>query len=77
VSYEYALAAKWLELLKEVPRLTHAAVLRDPTLAAGIGQFAAIQTGAVGMELSVIDVRDTAEVERAMWTSQAGRTGGL
>jgi putative ABC transport system substrate-binding protein len=67
VSYEYALAAKWLELLKEVaPRLTHAAVLRDPTLAAGIGQFAAIQTvGAVGMELSVIDVRDTAEVERA------------
>jgi putative ABC transport system substrate-binding protein len=77
VSYEYALAAKWLELLKEVPRLTHAAVLRDPTLAAGIGQFAAIQTGAVGMELSVIDVRDTAEVERAIADFAGGSNGGL
>ena len=79
VSYEYALAAKWLELLKEVaPPLTHAAVLRDPTLAAGIGQFAAIQTvGAVGMELSVIDVRDTAEVERAIADFAGGSNGGL
>src|SRR5262249_31804187 len=45
VTFEYALAAKWLELLKEIaPRATRAAVLRDPTTPAGIGQFAAIQT---------------------------------
>src|SRR5262245_44693313 len=42
-AFEYAIGAKWLELLKEVaPRTTRAAVLRDPTIAAGIGQFAAI-----------------------------------
>src|SRR5215469_8735284 len=41
-AFEYAIAAKWLELLKEVaPRVTRAAVLRDSTIAAGIGQFAA------------------------------------
>ena len=55
--FEYAIGAKWLELLKGIaPSLTRAAVLRDPNLAAGIGQFAAIQAVApVGMELSVVD----------------------
>jgi putative ABC transport system substrate-binding protein len=44
ITFEYALAAKWLELLKEIaPGVTRAAVLRDPATAAGIGQFAAIQ----------------------------------
>jgi putative ABC transport system substrate-binding protein len=53
VAFEYAIAAKWLELLKEIaPAVTRAAVLRDPTYAAGIGQFAAIQAvGPIGMEL--------------------------
>ena len=56
-----ASAAKWLELLKEIaPRVTRVAVLRDPAIAAGIGQFAAIQAVApsFGVELSPIDVRD-------------------
>jgi putative tryptophan/tyrosine transport system substrate-binding protein len=79
VTFEYALAAKWLELLKEIaPRVTRAAVLRDPTVAAGIGQFAAIQTvGPVGMELSAIDLRDTAEIERAVAEFARGPNGGL
>ena len=39
--YEYGLATKWLELLKEIaPRVTRAAVLRDPSIPQGIGQFA-------------------------------------
>jgi len=43
-AFEYSLSGKWLELLKELaPNVTRAAVLRDPSLAAGIGQFAAIQ----------------------------------
>ena len=43
--FEYAIAAKWLELLKQIaPGVTRVAVLRDPAIAAGIGQFAAIQT---------------------------------
>jgi putative ABC transport system substrate-binding protein len=43
-AFEYSISGKWLELLREIaPSLTRAAVLRDPALAAGIGQFAAIQ----------------------------------
>ena len=42
---EYGISAKWLELLKEIaPGVTRAAVLRDPTIPAGIGQFASIQS---------------------------------
>ena len=44
MQFEYSLSAKWLELLKEIaPTVTRAAVLRDPTISAGIGQFAVIQ----------------------------------
>ena len=43
-AFEYSLSGKWLELLKEIaPSVARVAVLRDPALAAGIGQFAAIQ----------------------------------
>src|SRR6516162_10098694 len=43
-SFEYSLASKWLELLKEIaPRVTRAAVVRDPSNPSGIGEFAAIQ----------------------------------
>ena len=43
-NFEYTMSGKWVELLKEIaPRVTRAAVLRDPTSAAGIGQCAAIQ----------------------------------
>src|ERR1700736_731999 len=42
--FEYSLAGKWLELLKQVaPDVTRAAVLRDAATATGIGQFAVIQ----------------------------------
>jgi putative ABC transport system substrate-binding protein len=77
--FEYAIGAKWLELLKEIaPEVTRAAVLRDSTIAVGIGQFAAIQTVAsTGMELSVIDLRDTGDVEQAVITFAQGSHGGL
>src|SRR5262245_34023164 len=43
-TYEYSMSGKWLELLKEIaPRVTRAAVLRDPAVASGIGQFGAVQ----------------------------------
>ena len=66
IQYEYSLSAKWLETLKEIePRLTRVAVLRDATLASGIGQFAVIQSVApsLGVETSAIDVRDAGEIE--------------
>src|SRR6476620_11705106 len=61
VLFEYGISAKWLELLKEiVPSVTRAAVLRDPAMAAGTGQFGALQSVApsFGVELSPVNVRD-------------------
>src|SRR6516162_2568493 len=69
ISFEYGLSGKWLELLKQIaPNLTRVAVLRDPAVAAGIGQFAAIQSVApsLGVELRPIDVREANEIERAV-----------
>jgi putative tryptophan/tyrosine transport system substrate-binding protein len=79
VIFEYALAAKWLELLKEIaPGVKRAAVLRDATVASGIGQFAAIQAaGSVGMELSAIDLRNAGEIERAIADFAQRPNGGL
>src|SRR4051794_22862046 len=74
--FEYAIASKWLELLKEIaPRVTRAAVLRDANTASGIGQFAAIQAVApVGLELSTIGLRDVHEVEEAITAFARERT---
>ena len=80
ISLEYGLAAKWLELLKEIaPRTARAAVLRDPAITAGIGQFAAIQTAApsLGTEATPVSVRDAAEIERAIVAFARTPNGGL
>jgi putative ABC transport system substrate-binding protein len=55
------------------------AVVRDLAIAAGIGQFAAIQAVApsLGVELSPIDVRDASEIERAVTAFAGGPIGGL
>jgi ABC-type uncharacterized transport system substrate-binding protein len=76
--YEYSMSGKWLELLKEIaPRVTRAAVMRDPAVASGIGQFGAIQALApsLGVELHPVDPRDAGEIERAI-TALAGRPNG-
>ena len=59
--------------------MTRAAVLRDPAVASGIGQFAAIQAVApsVGVELSPVDVRDAGEIERDITAFVRGPNGGL
>jgi putative ABC transport system substrate-binding protein len=80
-AFDYGLIGKWLELLKEIaPNLTRFGVLRDPSQAAGIGQFAAIQALAppslVG-ELFPIDSRDPSEMERAITAFANERNGGL
>ena len=79
IVFEYALAAKWLQLLKEIaPNLTRTAVLRDLTTAAGIGQFAAIQAvGSVDTELTVIDVRDADQIGRDVASFAQVANGGL
>jgi len=67
--YEYSMSGKWLELLKAIaPGLTRVMVLRDPAVASGPGQFAAIQAVApsLGVELRPVDTRDAGEIERAI-----------
>ena len=78
-AFEYAISAKWLELLKEVaPHVTRAAVLRDPTIAAGVGQFAAIQaTAPFGIELSAVGLHDAGAIESAVAAFARGANGGL
>ncbi len=78
--FEYGISGKWLELLKEIaPRVTRAAVLRDPTLASGGGQLGAIQSVApsFGVELSPVGVRDAGEIERAITAFARRSNGGL
>jgi putative ABC transport system substrate-binding protein len=69
LQFEYSLAGKWLELLKEIaPGVKRAAILRDAALTAGIGQFAVIQSVAPsgGIEVRAIGLRDPGEIERAI-----------
>jgi putative ABC transport system substrate-binding protein len=78
--FEYSLSGKWPELLKEIaPNVTHAAVLRDPTFVAGIGQFAVIQAVApsAGIEVSPIDLREPNQIERAIATFAQSPNGGI
>jgi putative tryptophan/tyrosine transport system substrate-binding protein len=77
---EYNLTAKWLELLKEIaPSVTRAAVLRDPTITAGVGQFAVIQSVApsVGIDVSPINDSNSDEIERAVAAFARIANGGL
>src|SRR5262249_19912402 len=61
------------------PRVTRAAVLRDPVVASGIGQFGAVQIVApsLGVDLTPVDVRDASEIERAVTAFAQGSNGGL
>jgi putative ABC transport system substrate-binding protein len=77
--FEYGLSPKWLALLKEIaPRVTRAAVFRDPTVAAQIGLLRGIQSVApsLRMELSLIDNRDIGEMERAVAAFAREPNGG-
>jgi putative ABC transport system substrate-binding protein len=78
--FEYNLCGKWLELLKEIaPNVTHAAILRQAGTAVGIGQFAVIQAVAplVGIEVSSIDLRGPAQIERAIAIFAQRSNGGM
>jgi putative tryptophan/tyrosine transport system substrate-binding protein len=78
--FEYNLCGKWLELLKEIaPNVRHAAILRNAATAHGIGQFAVLQSVAplVGIEVSSIDLRGPAQIERAIATFAQRSNGGM
>ncbi|MGB9045036.1 MAG: ABC transporter substrate-binding protein [Pseudolabrys sp.] len=80
MSFEYGMAVKWLELLKEtVPSVTRAAVLRDPSQGSGTSQFAAIQAVAPSLrvEINPVNMRDPAEFEHAVAAFARSPNGGL
>jgi ABC-type uncharacterized transport system substrate-binding protein len=79
-SFEYGLSGKWPELLKQIaPGVTRVAVIRDAGVAAGTGLFGAIQATApsLGVEVSPVNVRDAAEIERAVMAFARSANGGL
>jgi putative tryptophan/tyrosine transport system substrate-binding protein len=79
IQFEYSLAGKWMELLKEVaPGVTRVGVLREPA-AAAIGQWAMIQAVAqsLGAELKPIDSRNADELERSITAFARAPNGGL
>jgi putative ABC transport system substrate-binding protein len=78
--FEYGLSGKWLELLKQIaPSITKVAVLRDPAIASGVGQFGAVRSAApsFGMEASPINVRDAGEIERDITAFARSSNGGV
>jgi len=80
MQFEYSLAGKWLELLKQVaPGVRRVAVIRDPATSAGPGQFATVQALApsLGVEVSPVNVRDAGEIGRAIAAFARAGNGGL
>jgi putative tryptophan/tyrosine transport system substrate-binding protein len=80
IAFEFSLSAKLLELLKEIaPGVNRVGVLRDPTVPAGSGGFAAIQTAApsFGVELTPIGVHDADEIERGITEFAHGPNSAL
>ena len=80
LQFEYSLSAKWLELLKQTaPGVARAAVLRDAAITAGTGQFGVIQSAApsVGIDVSPVNMRDAAEIERGVTAFARSANGGL
>ena len=78
--FEYSITARWVELLKQIATsVSRVAVIRDPAISAGIGQFGAIQAVApsLGVEVSPVNVRDAAEIERAVTAFAGSPNGGL
>jgi putative ABC transport system substrate-binding protein len=80
MTFEYSLAGKWLELLKQIaPGVTRVAVLRDPALVSGASQFAVIQAAApsLRMEVNPVNMRDAPQIERAIAAFARSPNGGL
>jgi putative tryptophan/tyrosine transport system substrate-binding protein len=78
--FEYSIGGKWLDLLKQIaPGVTRVAVLRDPVISGGLGQYAAVQSAAssFGVEASAFNMRDATEIERDITAFAATSGGGL
>jgi len=80
VSTDYAMGAKWIELLKEmVPSIVRVGVIRDPTLPGSSGQLGAVQAVAPAfkVEVKVFDVRSDTAMQRGLEALAQERDSGL
>jgi len=80
ILFDYSLSTKWLELLKQIaPGVTRVAILRDPAITSGTGQWGAISSAApsLGVEVSPVSVRDAPEIERGVAAFARFGNGGL
>jgi putative ABC transport system substrate-binding protein len=69
MTFEYSMAGKWLELLKQIaPGVTRVVVLRDPAIPTGPAQFGGIQAVAPSLrvEINPVSLRDAGEIERGV-----------
>jgi putative tryptophan/tyrosine transport system substrate-binding protein len=79
-TFEFSTSAKWVELLREIaPHVTRVVVIRDPTIASAVSQFAVIQAAAQtsGLQVSPVGARDPVEIERAVTNFLLSPNGGL
>ena len=79
-NFEFSFGGKWLDLLKQIaPGTTRVAVLRDPVISGGLGQYGAVQAAAssFGVDVSAINMRDASEIERAIVAFATSSNGGL
>jgi putative ABC transport system substrate-binding protein len=77
---EYGLSGKLAELLKQIaPSVKRAAVLRDTTITAAIGQFGVIQAVApsLGLDIRAVNVREADEIDRGIAAFARSGPGGL
>jgi putative ABC transport system substrate-binding protein len=80
MSFELTVGGKWLEILKEVePRMTRAAVILNPSQSPqrAILQAIEVVAPALGLNLTVVDGQDAAEIERAVAAFARDPSGGL
>jgi putative ABC transport system substrate-binding protein len=78
--FEFGIAGKWLELLKEAaPSTMRAAILRDASQGGGTSLFAAIQAMAPSLRIEArpLNMRDASEIERGIAAFARAPNGGL
>jgi putative ABC transport system substrate-binding protein len=80
MQFDYSLAAKWLELLKQIaPATRRVGIVRDAHTSSGIGQFAVLQSvsGTFGFEIFPIGTNDVAEIDAGIAKLVAAPNAGL
>jgi putative tryptophan/tyrosine transport system substrate-binding protein len=80
MQYEYSIAVKWLELLKQIaPRVSRVAVMHDPSNPVSIGLLRTIEAAgpSFGTTLIPAEARGAADIERAFDALGREPNGGL